>query len=152
MVKQLVVSIFLATLVLLVFEISRGGPGIFWTYIKANFDSQAQGEITRSKKRPGTLRSPSRYDIRYEYEVSGTFYNSRIVSAFDFAYEVDANLKRYPVGERVVVYFDSKSPEYAVLEKRPLSVGIVFQVLAVISIVAIPLTYNLFKRFFRVCK
>lgn len=80
--------------------------------------------------------------VDYRYAVSGQEYVGNQISVRRFRtrrVDVEAVLSKYPVGSRVVVYYDPAKPSAALLEPGadiqaglPLAVGIVFMIVAAI--------------------
>jgi len=91
------------------------------------FDKQVAGEITRSKFRRGSgFYGAPTYSIKYHYFVDATGYTSSVVSCEPFTHKLAQRLKEFPVGQKVVVYYDSSFPQFSVLERRPDIAGRVF--------------------------
>ncbi len=80
----------------------------------------APGRVTSSDIDPGTLSAP-RWEIEYEYTVDGRAYiGDRVALAqrrrhgYEDAME---QLRRYPQGQSVEVFYDPRDPAQSVLEK-----------------------------------
>ena len=52
----------------------------------------------------------------YTYEVGGSGYRSHRINALDSHYYPGEVVRKYPEGQQVVVYYDSRKPSRAVLE------------------------------------
>lgn len=86
-----------------------------YTYSVSNFDSVIEGEIVSSRKTyPG--QRGTWFSIEYRYLVLGMENKSSQVNFFNG--EVDDVLRRYPVGKKVTVHYDSSHPTRSTLEIR----------------------------------
>ena len=107
---------------------------------------QVQKQVRSSKD---SSKKPTYYPkIRYQYEVGGKIY---IRDRISFAggeggekkSEAQAVVNRYPSGQKVIVYYDPKHPEKAVLERgliwktfMPFIAGLAFLAVAIVCLKA----------------
>ena len=125
------------------------GLNKLWYYYYANFDSTAIGQIIRSELK-GEFRPT--YDIVYRYQVGEAEYISTIIDFSENNRSVSSKkIKQFPPGQTVVVYFDSKRPQYATLDKATPTLFVWVQatsivIISIIFSVAITgyLSYRLF--------
>jgi hypothetical protein len=83
-------------------------------------DSQTSGIITKSETEIIGRWGSAVYDIRYEYVVDNKTYISSQVDYSTKNTDYTEQLKKYPLGKQVSVYYDSMKPHYSTLEKRGL--------------------------------
>jgi len=80
---------------------------------------ETDGQINKADIGYGS-KPKFRFDITYQYQVNGkSFESSRIGFGFkgsDKKESVDQIINRYPVGQKVTVYFDKSNPSFSVLE------------------------------------
>ena len=78
----------------------------------------AEGVITKSGTQLDTGRYTSslRIDMKYDYEVDSIPYTSSLVNYAADYHEIDHYLAKYPVGKKVMVYYEIDDPSLAVLE------------------------------------
>jgi hypothetical protein len=78
-------------------------------------------KVKARRKRDAEASEVGNYPlVEYEYEVGGKPYTGRRISIGEQAADsgVAETLARYPVGAGVLVYYDPKDPEKAVLERH----------------------------------
>jgi hypothetical protein len=115
--------------------------------------SRLRGRVVAQRPRVTirwTLKDQPLVDFAYGYSVSGRRYEgARVVFGDEAVRSTDeTRLSQYPVGTRVLVHYDPRSPARSVLETGPTRylgyqavVGIVFLVVGV-SLAALALPYN----------
>ncbi len=81
--------------------------------------AQTNGQVNTSDLGHGS-KPRFRFDIKYQYQINGeTYESSRVGFGFkgsDKKESVELILNRYPVGQKVTVYFDKSNPSFSVLE------------------------------------
>jgi len=79
---------------------------------------QVEGEIVRSiESIDGGRYVPVRVaEITYMYEVNNKYYQSQVISFSHDMSRVEYYLDKYPVGKKIVIFYDKNAPEYSVLE------------------------------------
>jgi len=80
---------------------------------------ETKGHISKSDISHGS-KPRFRFNINYKYQVNGQNYeSSRIGFGFkgsDKKESVDLIINSYPVGKKVIVYFDKSNPSFSVLD------------------------------------
>jgi hypothetical protein len=96
--------------------------GMFSHAVAATSWPTTEGTILTSTmvRKPDGLKEAFEAEIRYRYSVEGVQFESSTVrsrgTASEYQFDVDAVLEKFPVGERVPVYFDPASPRRSYLE------------------------------------
>ena len=115
----------------------------------------AEGKVTSSyvqkqvRSIKDSLKKPTYYPkVRYQYEVSGKTYTGDRINfsggeGGEKRGQAQAVADRYPAGQKVVVYYDPKHPERAVLERgliwktfMPFVAGLGFLVVGIVCLKA----------------
>ena len=104
----------------------------FFQYVISHIDSKTTGEIVISKPKKVDTNSYIYY-IKYNYLIDEKKYQSSVINYLDISTDdYKKYLKKYTVGKTVVVYYDSKNPKYAILEKTELSYMLVIRAIALL--------------------
>ena len=127
-IATLLVGAFLAAYV----EVTLGTLTVLSTYIRADYDSVTIGKIVKSDiwLVPGGRYGSGRYayDIRYRYDVNGVPFEGKFVRLDNHSeperQDAEQTVSKYPLGKVVAVHYDSRSPNYSVLENTGLSLEI----------------------------
>ncbi len=90
-----------------------------YIYNFSDLDSEVEGEIIKSKWRQGKFLKNSYY-VKYTYQVDGRTFIGTLVNFKAPSDGADEVLNSYPLGKLVTVFYDTASPEHAVLEKTSL--------------------------------
>lgn len=101
---------------------SEYAAGTFSTirdYSFSNLDKTTSGIITKSEVEIVGRWGSAGYDIRYEYVIDYKTYSNSQVD-YSTKTDFDDKLKKYPLGKKVTVYYDSEKPHYSTLEKKTL--------------------------------
>ena len=149
-----ILLITLAMFAAAIFFILWGGYEIMAGYASKKWPS-AEGKITSSyvqkqvRSIKDSSKKPTYYPkVRYQYEVGGKIYISDRISfsggeGGEKKSESQAVADRYPSGQKVIVYYDPKYPEKAVLERgliwktfMPFIAGLAFLAVAIVCLKA----------------
>lgn len=152
--QRTILLITLAMFAAAIFFILWGGYEIMAGYASKKWPS-AEGKVTSSyvqkqvRSVKDSSKKPTYYPkVRYQYEVGGkTYICDRLSFAGgeggDTKIEAQALANRYPSGQKVVVYYDPKHPEKAVLERgliwktfMPFLAGLGFLVVGIVCLKA----------------
>ncbi|QKX17660.1 DUF3592 domain-containing protein [Microbulbifer sp. YPW1] len=97
-------------------------------YYSSNVSASVSGIILKSEKNRSSKSSA--HNVEYQYVVDGYTFVSNTVSyrASGSSYS-RRTVRRYPVGEKVTVYYDPRNPRYSVFELGGLESRVFFQAL-----------------------
>ena len=129
------------------YEIKAGYASKKWPSVEGKITSSYVQKQMRSVK--DSSKKPTYYaKVRYQYEVSGKIYTGDRISfsggeGGEKKSESQAVVDHYPSGQKVIVYYDPKHPDKAVLERgliwktfMPLVAGLAFLAVAIVCLKA----------------
>ena len=114
-------------------EYNAGTFSSIWDYIVSDLDGETMGTITKSEIKIVGRWGVGAYDIRYAYTVNNIEFTGSQVNYDSKTSRYEEMVQKYPLGSKVIVYYDSSKPKYSTLEKVVLGVGAYFQIIAVVS-------------------
>ncbi len=121
-------------------EYSMNSFTIISSYLFASYDSSVQGLIIESERLTKTASRSGgvgRYKIIYTYLVNENKFEGSLVNFEAPTNNVYETLKKYPVGKKITVYYDSEKPKYSVLENTGLGSRLISNLVAIILIIPI---------------
>jgi hypothetical protein len=96
---------------------------ILSTYFLANFDSSTIGTIKASRVSCHAAMGICEYHIRYSYQIDDQKYSGDLVDlGIHSGSDAQQVVAKYYVDRKVQVFYDSKAPQYSVLENSGLSI------------------------------
>ena len=104
-------------------ELSHANISQIRAFLFSNLDASTEGKIIEAKswRQKGKYTSSYHYRAWYSYEVDGKAYVGNLIHLGPHRSETELRAKgvvaKYPIGASVVVYYDSKTPSYSLLDK-----------------------------------
>ena len=114
-------------------------PSKAWNYYLSTYDAQTQGVIVKSDTR--SKRHGRAYSIEYEYNINEQVYYSNSINSYaNYSNTTAKTVKKYPVGKKVLVYYDKANPESAILELTMLDWWVWLQIIAAVILGIVTMT------------
>lgn len=119
-----------------------------WDYVYSNPDMMTQGWVVKSDVVYAGIYGAYHFKFRYGYAVKNKLYIGSQISYGSNVLSPTENQKKYPLGKKITVYYDSSKPEYSTLVKTTLGLhvygGITFLIASffVMLVLLRPLDYG----------
>lgn len=141
-------------------ELSHANISNISTFLFSNLDSSTEGKVLDAKTWTNKTSRGSRrhfYGVWYSYEVDNNNYvgnlihlGPHIVDKYWLSYSEQESLAKaavetYPLGTKVVVYYDSRTPSFSLLDKS--GSGWTMVANTTFMIISIPIMIWIFARF-----
>jgi len=120
-------------------------PSKAWNYYLSTYNAQTQGVIVKSDTR--SKRNGKAYSIEYKYKINDQVYYSNSINSYaNFSNTTAKTIKQYPVGKKVLVYYDKANPESSILELTVLDWWVWLQISAAVILGVVTMTMLSFKK------
>ena len=116
-------------------------------YYLSNIDNNTVGIVTKSRKTYPWAWGRNVHAFSYRFKVGDEEYTGKLINyQMPDRYGVDSVVRDYPVGKEVIVYFDSRNPNYSILIQDQLGLDYLF--LLMLFLVLSPIILFLGYKFF----